>query len=52
MGYPINYETFNRLLERLEGLEDIRVMRKADATWRAGEGRDFEEFVTELEGGA
>jgi len=52
VGYLINYEVFNRLLEKLEDLEDIRTMREAETTWRAGEGRDFEEFVTELEGAA
>lgn len=50
VGYLINYEAFNNLLERLEDLEDIRAMREAEATWRAGEGRDFEEFAAELEG--
>ena len=52
VGYLINYEAFNRLLERLEDLEDIRLTREAEATWQAGEGRDFEEFVAELEGAA
>jgi len=49
VGYLINYEAFNRLLERLEHLEDIHAMHEAEATWRAGEGRDSEEFVAELE---
>ena len=52
VGYLINYEAFNRLLERLEDLEDIRLMHEAEATWRAGKGRDFEDFVAELEGAA
>jgi prevent-host-death family protein len=52
VGYLINYEVFNRLLERLEDLEDIRAMREAEAVWRAGKGRDFEDFIAELEGAA
>jgi prevent-host-death family protein len=52
VGYLINYEVFNRLLERLEDMEDIHAMREAETAWRDGKGRDFEEFVAELEGAA
>ena len=44
-----HYEAFNRLLERFEDLEDICAMHEAEATWKAGQGRDFEEFAAGLE---
>jgi len=47
-GYLIGYEALNRLLDRLEDLEDIYWMRQGLAEYEAGEGRPFEEFVAEL----
>jgi len=48
-GYLIGYEILNRLLERLEELEDIRAMREAEAEWRARGGQPFEEALAEVE---
>jgi len=48
-GYLIGYEALNRLLQRLEDLEDVRVMREAEAEWRAGGGQPFAETLTEIE---
>jgi prevent-host-death family protein len=46
-GYLIGYEALNRLLQRLEDLEDIRAMREAE--WRAGGGQPFAETLAEIE---
>ena len=48
-GYLIGYEILNRLLERLEELEDIRAMREAEAEWRARGGQPLEEVLAEVE---
>jgi prevent-host-death family protein len=48
-GYLIGYEALNRLLQRLEDLEDMRVMREAEAEWRAGGGQPFAETLAEIE---
>jgi len=48
-GYLIGYEALNRLLDRLEDMEDLYWMYQGLAEYRAGEGRPFEEFVAELE---
>ena len=48
-GYLIGYETLNRLLRRLEDLEDIRVMREAETEWRAGGGQPFAETLADIE---
>ena len=48
-GYLVGYETLNRLMERLEELEDIRVMREVEAEWRAGGGQSFAEALAEVE---
>lgn len=48
-GYLIGYETLNRLLERLEELEDIRAMSEVEAKWRARGGQSFEEALAEVE---
>ena len=48
-GYLIGYEILNRLLERLEELEDIQAMREAEAKWRARGGQPFEEALAEVE---
>lgn len=48
-GYLIGYEILNRLLERLEELEDIRAMREAEDEWRARGGQPFEEALGEVE---
>ncbi|MFQ6090084.1 MAG: type II toxin-antitoxin system Phd/YefM family antitoxin [Candidatus Bipolaricaulia bacterium] len=48
-GYLIGYETLNRLLERLEALEDIRAIREAEAEWRAKGGQPFAEALAEVE---
>jgi len=48
-GYLIGYEALNRLLDRLENMEDLYWMYQGLAEYRAGEGRPFEEFVAELE---
>jgi len=46
-GYLVGYEILNRLLERLEELEDIRAMREAE--WRTRGGQPFEEALAEVE---
>jgi len=48
-GYLIGYEALNRLLQRLEDLEDIRAMREAEAEWRAGSGQPFAETLAEIQ---
>jgi prevent-host-death family protein len=48
-GYLIGYEALNRLLQRLEDLEDMRAMREAEAEWRAGGGQPFAETLAEIE---
>ena len=48
-GYLIGYEVLNRLMDRLEDLEDIYWMHQGVAEYQAGEGRSFEEFIAELE---
>jgi len=48
-GYLIGYEILNRLLERLEELEDIRAMREAEAEWRTRGGQLFEEALADVE---
>ena len=48
-GYLIGYEALNRLMERLDDLEDTYWMHQGLAEHRAGEGRPFKEFVAELE---
>lgn len=48
-GYLIGYQALNRLLERLEDLEDIRVMRETEAEWRTTGGRPFADVMTEVE---
>jgi prevent-host-death family protein len=48
-GYLIGYEALNRLLQRLEDLEDMRAMREAEAEWRAGGGQPFAETLAEME---
>ena len=48
-GYLIGYEALNRLLQRLEDLEDMRTMREAEAEWRAGGGQPFAETLAEIE---
>jgi len=42
---------YEQLLKCEEDLEDIKAMFEAEADYVAGEGRDFEEFAAELEGG-
>lgn len=49
VGYLIGYEVLNRLMDRLENLEDIYWMHQGVAEHRAGEGRSFEEFIAEVE---
>jgi len=46
-GYLVGYEILNRLLERLEELEDIRAMREAE--WRTRGSQPFEEALAEVE---
>jgi len=48
-GYLIGCQVLDRLLDRLEDLEDLYWMYRGLAEYRAGEGRPFEEFVVELE---
>ncbi|MFQ6090022.1 MAG: type II toxin-antitoxin system Phd/YefM family antitoxin [Candidatus Bipolaricaulia bacterium] len=48
-GYLIGYQTLNRLLDRLEELEDIQTMREAEAEWRARDGQPFAEALAEVE---
>jgi prevent-host-death family protein len=48
-GYLVGYRALNRLLERLEELEDIQVMREAEAEWRALGGQSFAEALAEVE---
>ena len=48
-GYLVGYEALNRLMERLEDLEDIRVMREAEAEWRAVGGQPFAEALAQVE---
>jgi len=48
-GYLVGYEAMNQLLDRLEDLEDLYWMHQGMSEYRAGGGRPFEEFVTELE---
>jgi prevent-host-death family protein len=48
-GYLIGYEALNRLLQRLEDLEDMRAMREAEAEWRAGGGQPFTDTLAEIE---
>lgn len=57
-GYLIGYQTLtltteagtrNRLLDRLEELEDIRAMREAEAEGRARDGQPFAEALAEVE---
>ncbi|HDN80255.1 MAG: hypothetical protein DRI61_14700 [Chloroflexi bacterium] len=48
-GVLINYEDYQKLLQRLEDLEDLQAMYEAEAEYRAGEGRPFSEIVAELE---
>lgn len=48
-GYLIGYQTLNRLLDRLEELEDIQTMREAEAEWRARGGQPFTEALAEVE---
>jgi len=50
-GYLIGYQALNRLLQRLEDLEDLRAMRQAEAEWRAGGGQPFAETLAEIEAG-
>ena len=48
-GYLIGYEALNRLLERLEDLEDIRMMREVEIEWRTVGGQPFAEVLAEVE---
>jgi PHD/YefM family antitoxin component YafN of YafNO toxin-antitoxin module len=48
-GYLIGYEALNRLLRRLEDLEDIRAVPEAKAEWRAEGGQPFAETLAEVE---
>ena len=48
-GYLIGYEALNRLMERLEDLEDIRMMREAEVEWRTVGGQPFREALAEVE---
>jgi len=48
-GILVDYEVYRELLQRLEDLEDLQVMREAEIEYRAGEGRPFSEIVAELE---
>ncbi len=43
------YHVYRALLDRVEDLEDLLAMREAEAEYRAGEGRPFDEIVAELE---
>ncbi len=43
------YHVYRALLDRVEDLEDLLVMREAEAEYLAGEGRPFDEIVAELE---
>ena len=48
-GYLIGYEALNRLLQRLEDLEDMRAMREAETEWRVGGGQPFAEALAKIE---
>jgi prevent-host-death family protein len=45
-GYLIGYEALNRLLQRLEDLEDIRAM--CEAEWRAGGDQPSAKTLAEI----
>jgi len=47
-GILVDYESYRELLQRLEDLEDLQVMREAEIEYRTGEGRPFSEIVAEL----
>jgi len=43
-----DFQALRERLEELEDLEDLLAMREAEAEYRAGEGRPFDEIVADL----
>lgn len=48
-GVLLRYQTYQALQAHLEDLEDRLAMREAEAEYRAGDGRSFDEILAEIE---
>ena len=48
-GILLRYQAYQAMQTRLEDLEDRLAMRAAEAEYRAGEGRPFDDILAEIE---
>jgi hypothetical protein len=48
-GVLLHYQAYQTLQAHLEDLEDRLAMREAEAEYRAGDGRPFDEILAEIE---